>query len=60
MCKAMEDLMARSEASGQEKTRIKFITLIQNMTADGMVDQIPRIATEPEYCEAMFKKYNIE
>lgn len=60
MCKAMEDLMARSEASGQEKTRIKIMTLIQNMTADGMVDQIPRIATEPEYCEAMFKKYNIE
>lgn len=29
------------------------------MIADGMADQISRLATEPEFCEAMLRKYEL-
>lgn len=56
MCKAMDDLIKRGEQRGE----MKVIKLIQCMTKDGMVDCIPRIATEPKFCDEMFAKYDIE
>ena len=59
MCKAMEDLIARGEARGEVLGENRILMLIQKMTTDEMLDQIPRITTDTEFCKEMLKKYNI-
>ena len=36
------------------------LTLIQKMTADGALEAIPRLTTDPEFYKAMVQKYGIE
>lgn len=52
MCKALDDLIKDGEQ------RIK--KLIECLVADGLSDAIPRIASEPDFCDEMLVKYNIE
>ena len=67
MCKAMDDLMARSEERGmklgeergKELGKTEMFQLIQCMTADGLADMIPRIAEEPTFYLEMIRKYQI-
>lgn len=55
MCKAFEGLILR----GEERGRTEMMQLIQCMSADGALESIPRITTEPEFYKAMLEKYSI-
>lgn len=55
MCKAFEGLILQGEERGEQK----MMQLIQCMTADGELESIPRIASEPEFYKEMLEKYQI-
>ena len=60
MCKAMDDLIKRGEERGEKKGELRIVKLIECMTADGMLNSIPQIATDSDFCQRMFAKYEIE
>lgn len=45
---------------GEKRGQANVLTLIQKMTADGALEAIPRLTTDPEFYEAMVQKYGIE
>lgn len=48
------------ERIGEKRGESKVMILIQKMSADGAVDAIPRLTTDPEFYRAMSKKYGID
>lgn len=72
MCKAMDDLIKRGEERGEKRGEkrgeergkkmgeLRIVKLIECMTADGMLNSIPQIATDSDFCQRMFEKYEIE
>ena len=54
-----EDAFEDGRKEGQEAERTKIFELINKMSADGMADQISRLAKEPALYEEMMKKYNL-
>lgn len=59
MCKAFEEMILDGEERGEERGEQKMMRLIQCMTADGDLDSIPRIASEPEFYKEMLERYQI-
>ncbi|MBQ4559930.1 MAG: hypothetical protein IJA54_06415 [Tyzzerella sp.] len=45
---------------GQKRAQTCVFTLIQKMTADGELEAIPKLTTDPEFYQAMVEKYQIE
>ena len=54
-----EDAFEDGQKIGQEAERIRIFELMKKMTADGMADQISRLATEPAFYEEMLGKYGL-
>ena len=48
------------EVMGLKRGQANVLTLIQKMTADGALEAIPRLTTDPEFYKAMVQKYGIE
>lgn len=46
--------------AGKAEGESKVMILIQKMSADGAVDAIPRLTTDPEFYRAMSEKYSID
>lgn len=55
MCKAFEGMMLNAEKRNEQR----MMKLIQCMAADGALESIPRIASEPEFYKEMLEKYQI-
>lgn len=55
-----DDGRQAGERIGEERGESKVMILIQKMSADGAVEAIPRLTTDPEFYQAMSKKYGIE
>lgn len=49
---------AREEGKAEAET--SMLALIDAMTKDGKVEEIPRISKEPEFLKAMKDRYHIE
>lgn len=45
---------------GEKRGQTCVLTLIQKMSADGALEAIPRLTTDPEFYQAMIKKYKVE
>lgn len=45
---------------GEQHGQANVFTLIQKMTADGALESIPRLTTDPEFYKDMAKKYGID
>ena len=54
-----EDAFEDGRKEGQEAERTKIFELISKMSADGIAEQISRLAKEPAFYEEMMKKYNL-
>lgn len=48
------------EMMGKMRGQSNVLTLIQKMTEDGALESIPRLTTDPDFYEAMIKKYKVE
>lgn len=48
------------EKRGEKRGESKVMILIQKMSADGALEEIPRLTTDPEFYQAMTEKYGIE
>lgn len=59
MCKAFEDMILSGEERGEKRERECMMKLIQCMTEDGVLESIPRIATEPAFYKEMLAKYHV-
>lgn len=47
-------------AEGAERERANVLTLIQKMSDDGALADIPRLSTDPKFYKAMARKYQVE
>ena len=56
---AFEDGRKIGQDIGQNAERIRIFELMNKMIADGMADQVSRLATEPAFYEEMLKKYEL-
>lgn len=54
-----EEHMRMEREDAFEDGRKDILNLINKMIADGMADQISRLATEPAFYEEMLKKYEM-
>ena len=45
---------------GKKRAETSVFTLIQKMTADGELEAIPKLTTDPEFYQAMVEKYQVE
>ncbi len=45
---------------GKKRAQTSVFTLIQKMTADGELEAIPKLTTDPEFYQAMIEKYQVE
>ena len=54
-----EDAFEDGQKIGIADGRKDILNLINKMTADGMADQIPRLATESAFYEEMMKRYEL-
>lgn len=63
MCKALDDLIKdgerRGEQQGEQRGEQRIKKVIECLIADGLSDAIPRIVSEPNFCDEMFIKYQI-
>lgn len=57
MCKAFDDMEKRGEKRGEKRAKVKFMTLIQSMTEDGELENIPKLATDKVFYNQMLQKY---
>ena len=54
-----EDAFEDGQKIGQNAERTRIFELMNKMIADGMAEQISRLATEPAFYEEMLKKYEL-
>ena len=61
MCKAFDDMEKsaerRGEKRGEKRAEAKIMALIQSMTANGELENIPRLTTDKAFYEEMLQKY---
>ena len=54
-----DDGKGEGEKIGEERGQSKVMILIQKMSADGALEEIPRLTTDSKFYDEMVKKYNI-
>ncbi len=63
MCKAFEDMERRGEKRGEKRGKrlaeARFMKLIQIMTENGELENIPKLATDRVFYEEMIRKYEL-
>ena len=52
--------IAEGKAEGKTESMTKIMQLIRCMSDEGEVEAIPKLATDPDFYQAMVVKYNIE
>ena len=55
-----EEGKAEGKAEGKVEGMTKIMQLIRCMSDEGEVEAIPKLATDPDFYQAMVVKYNIE
>ena len=55
----VRDGEARGEARGKAEEKARMFVLIQKMTADGELEEIPKLTTDSDFYEAMLRKYDL-
>lgn len=50
---------AEGKAEGKEEGKAVMLCLIEAMTQDGLLEQIPQLVSDPEFFRQMIKKYNL-
>ena len=60
MTKLGKMLYDDGKIEGQKRAQTSVFTLIQKMTADGELEAIPKLTTDPEFYQAMVEKYQVE
>lgn len=60
----MEELLADWESNGEKNGEARgqelILKLVSLMMQDGLTSELPKLAEDAEYCEAMLKKYHLK
>lgn len=63
MCQALQEIFQDGKKKGweegQKEASAQLLSLITSMSSDGLVQEIPRLSTEPDYLTKMLKKYQL-
>lgn len=46
-------------AEGHKAGQNQIISLISHLSADGLVNEIPRLSTDPDFLQEMLEKYDL-